>query len=87
MRFFANTSDGSSVASDWLENRVRARVLFNATEGAFEGGKKQDVRIVPDNVLFYDQDGYKANGFTGEGANTETGDEFVANPTAEGKHS
>ncbi|MDU4732532.1 Rib/alpha-like domain-containing protein, partial [Finegoldia magna] len=85
MRFFANTSDGSSVASDWLENRVRARVLFNATEGTFEGNKKQDVRIVPDNVKFYDQDGYAANGFTGEGANTETGDKFVANPTAEGK--
>ncbi|MDU1214090.1 InlB B-repeat-containing protein, partial [Finegoldia magna] len=88
MRFFANTSDGSSVASDWLENRVRTRVLFNATEGAWTKDDKeikQDVRIVPDNVKFYDQDGYKANGFTGEGANTETGDKFVANPKAEGK--
>ena len=85
MRFLANTSDGSSVASDWLENRVKARVLFNATDGAFEGDKKQDVRIVPDNVKFYDEEGYKANGFTGEGVQAGTGDEFVANPTAEGK--
>ncbi|MDU5443054.1 MAG: InlB B-repeat-containing protein, partial [Finegoldia magna] len=85
MRFFVNTSDGSSIASDWLENRVRARVLFNATEGAFEAGKKQDVRIVPDNVKFYDEEGYKANGFEGANVAEKTGDKFVANPTAEGK--
>ena len=85
MRFFANTSDGSSVASDWLENRVRTRVLFNATEGAFEGDKKQDVRIVPDNVKFYDEDGYAGNGFKGANVAEGTGDEFVANPTAQGK--
>ncbi|MDU7330812.1 MAG: InlB B-repeat-containing protein, partial [Finegoldia magna] len=85
MRFFANTSDGSSVASDWLEVRVKTRVLFNATEGAFKGDKKQDVRIVPDNVKFYDEDGYKANGFKGEGVQAGTGDEFVVNPTAQGK--
>ncbi|MFR4554215.1 MAG: InlB B-repeat-containing protein, partial [Peptoniphilus sp.] len=85
MRFFVNTSDGSSIASDWLENRVRARVLFNTTDGAFDGGKKQDVRIVPDNVKFYDEDGYKANGFEGANVAEKTGDKFVANPTAEGK--
>ena len=85
MRFLANTSDGSSIPSDWLENRVKARVLFNATEGAFEGDKTQDVRIVPDNEKFYDEDGYKANGFTGEGVKAGTGDEFPANPTATGK--
>ncbi|MBS6721111.1 MAG: InlB B-repeat-containing protein, partial [Peptoniphilus harei] len=85
MRFFANTSDGSSVASDWLENRVRTRVLFNATEGAFEGDKKQDVRIVPDNVKFYDQDGYTANGFEGANVEADTGDAFVKDPKAAGK--
>ncbi|MBS6525974.1 MAG: InlB B-repeat-containing protein, partial [Peptoniphilaceae bacterium] len=85
MRFLANTSDGSSVPSDWLENRVKARVLFNATEGAFEGDKKQDVRIVPDNVKFYEETGYKANGFTGEGVKTGTGDEFPVDPKATGK--
>ncbi|MCU6786254.1 S-layer homology domain-containing protein [Aedoeadaptatus acetigenes] len=85
MRFLANTSDGSSVPSDWLENRVKARVLFNATEGAFEEDKKQDVRIVPDNVKFYEEDGYKANGFTGANVAAGTGDEFPANPTATGK--
>lgn len=85
MRFLANTSDGSSVPSDWLENRVKTRVLFNATEGAFEGDKNQDVRIVPDNEKFYDEDGYKANGFTGEGVQAGTGDAFPANPKATGK--
>ena len=85
MRFLANTSDGSSVPSDWLENRVKARVLFNATDGAFEGNKKQDVRIVPDNVKFYEEDGYKANGFEGANVAENTGDKFAANPTAQGK--
>ncbi|MDU5467855.1 MAG: InlB B-repeat-containing protein, partial [Peptoniphilus harei] len=85
MRFLANTSDGSSVASDWLENRVRARVLFNTTDGEFDGGKKQDVRIVPDNVKFYEEDGYKANGFTGDNVAENTGDKFPEAPKAEGK--
>ena len=85
MRFLANTSDGSSVPSDWLENRVKARVLFNATEGAFEGDKKQEVKIVPDNVNFYEEDGYTANGFTGANVQADTGDAFPDDPTAEGK--
>ena len=85
MRFLANTSDGSSVPSDWLEVRVKTRVLFDTTDGAFEGGKKKDVRIVPDNVKFFDEKGYKANGFTGKNVAENTGDEFVANPTAQGK--
>ena len=85
MRFLANTSDGSSVPSDWLENRVKARVLFDATEGEFEGAKKQEVKIVPDNVKFYEEEGYKANGFEGTNVAPNTGDKFPTAPTAEGK--
>ena len=85
MRLMSTASDGSSIPSDWLETRVKTRVLFDATDGTFAENKKQEVKIVPDNVKFYDEDGYKANGFTGEGVQAGTGDEFVKNPTAEGK--
>lgn len=71
MRLLFNTSDGSSIPTDWMEQRVKTRVLFDATEGSFAENKKQDVRIVPDNVKFYDEDGYKANGF--KGANVAEG--------------
>ena len=85
MRFLANTSDGSSIPSDWLENRVKARVLFDATEGEFEGAKKQEVKIVPDNVKFYEEEGYKVNGFTGANVAAGTGDTFPTVPKATGK--
>ncbi|MFR2891303.1 InlB B-repeat-containing protein, partial [Peptoniphilus grossensis] len=88
MRFLANTSDGSSVASDWLENRVKARVLFDATDGAWTvNGEevKKEVKIVPDNVKFYEEEGYKANGFEGANVAKDTGDKFPEAPKAEGK--
>uniref|UniRef100_UPI00288AF72B InlB B-repeat-containing protein n=2 Tax=Bacteria TaxID=2 RepID=UPI00288AF72B len=85
MRLLVNASDGSSLPSDWLEVKVKTRVLFNTTEGKFEDGSNQSVRVVPDNIKFSDQEGYVANGFTGANVKVGTGDEFVANPTAEGK--
>lgn len=89
MRFLANTSDGSSVPSDWLETRVKARVLFDATEGELTNEKsekvKKEVKIVPDNVKFYGEEGYKANGFEGDYVAKDTGDKFPQSPTAEGK--
>lgn len=89
MRFLANTSDGSSVPSDWLETRVKARVLFDATEGELTNEKsekvKKEVKIVPDNVKFYGEEGYKANGFEGDDVAKDTGDKFPQSPTAEGK--
>ncbi|MDU4210480.1 MAG: YPDG domain-containing protein, partial [Finegoldia magna] len=85
MRLIINASDGSSIPSDWLEVRVKTRVLFDATDGAFDGGTKQTVKVVPDNVKFFGDEGYKANGFTGAGVKAGTGDEFVKAPTAEGK--
>ncbi|WP_243343286.1 Rib/alpha-like domain-containing protein, partial [Anaerococcus sp. AGMB09787] len=85
MRFYTNASDGSSLASDWLETRVKARVLFDATEGAFTDGSQTTSKVVPDNVLFRDQAGYMANGFEGTGVVEGTGDGFAENPTAAGK--
>ena len=85
MRLLFNTSDGSSIPSDWMEERVKTRVLFNTTDGEFEGGKKQDVRIVPDNVRYASDAGYVANGFTGANVQAGTGDGFADAPTAEGK--
>ncbi|MDU1707012.1 MAG: Rib/alpha-like domain-containing protein, partial [Anaerococcus vaginalis] len=85
MRLIINASDGSSIPSDWLEVRVKTRVLFDATDGAFDNGTKQSVKVVPDNVKFLGDEGYAPNGFTGANVKTGTGDEFVANPTAEGK--
>ncbi|MFR2610530.1 Rib/alpha-like domain-containing protein, partial [Anaerococcus obesiensis] len=85
MRLIINASDGSSIPSDWLEVRVKTRVLFDATDGAFDNGTKQSVKVVPDNVKFFGDEGYAPNGFTGANVKAGTGDEFVANPTAEGK--
>ena len=85
MRLIINASDGSSIPSDWLEVRVKTRVLFDATDGAFDNGTKQSVKVVPDNVKFLGDEGYAPNGFTGANVKTGTGDEFVSKPTAEGK--
>ncbi|MDD7766436.1 MULTISPECIES: Rib/alpha-like domain-containing protein [Anaerococcus] len=85
MRLIINASDGSSIPSDWLEVRVKTRVLFDATDGAFDNGTKQSVKVVPDNVKFFGDEGYAPNGFTGANVKAGTGDEFVAKPTAEGK--
>lgn len=81
MKFVATASDGSSLPSDLYETRVRARVLFDTTDGAWAGNKNRDVKIVPDNLKFYGEEGYKANGFEGEGADTSTGDKFPEAPT------
>ncbi|WP_322627798.1 InlB B-repeat-containing protein, partial [Aedoeadaptatus coxii] len=86
MKFVSTASDGSSLPSDLLETRVRARVLFDTTEGQFADNTKKVVKIVPDNTKFYGEDGYVANGF--EGANVEegTGDKFPEAPKLEGKN-
>ena len=89
MKFVSTASDGSSLPSDLIETRVRARVLFDATDGAWtEDSKevKKAVKIVPDNVKFYGETGYAANGFEGEGADTNTGDKFPEAPKLEGKN-
>lgn len=85
MRLLTNTSDGSSLPSNWMETRVKTRVLFNTTDGAFADASKQAVKIVPDNEKFLDETGYTANGFTGANVATNTGDAFPENPTAAGK--
>ena len=84
MKFVSNASDGSSLPSDYYETRVRARVLFDTTDGEFADKTKKAVKIVPDNIKFYGEDGYAANGF--EGANVEegTGDKFPEAPQATG---
>ncbi|VFB15796.1 Parasporal protein [Urinicoccus massiliensis] len=86
MKFVSNASDGSSLPSDLLETRVRARVLFDANTGQWDGGTKKEVKIVPDNVNFYGEDGYKANGFEGANVQEGTGDKFPAAPKLEGKN-
>ena len=97
MKFVSTASDGSSLPSDLLETRVRARVLFDTTEGQFADNTKKVVKIVPDNVKFYGEDGYKANGFEGDNVEANTGDKFPEAPksgtknflgwvTAEGKN-
>ena len=88
MKFVATASDGSSLPSDLFEARVRARVLFDANGGELTDGSAQvakAVKIVPDNLKFYGEDGYVANGFEGEGADTSTGDKFPDAPTLDGK--
>ena len=80
MKFVSTASDGSSLPSDLLETRVRARVLFDTTEGAWADNTNKAVKIVPDNFKFYGEDGYVANGFEGEGADTNTGDKFPDAP-------
>lgn len=87
MKFVSTASDGSSLPSDLFESRVRARVLFDTTEGAWEDGTKKAVKIVPDNVKFYGETGYAANGFEGEGADTNTGDKFLKHRNQAQKHS
>ena len=86
MKFVSNASDGSSLPSDYYETRVRARVLFDTTDGEFADKTKKAVKIVPDNIKFYGEEDYAANGF--EGANVEegTGDKFPQAPTLAGKN-
>ena len=89
MKFVSTASDGSSLPSDLIETRVRARVLFDATDGAWtEDNKevKKAVKIVPDNDKFYGEKGYAANGFEGANADTNTGDKFPEAPKLEGKN-
>ncbi|MFR8505825.1 MAG: stalk domain-containing protein [Peptoniphilus sp.] len=87
MKFVSTASDGSSLPSDLYETRVRARVLFDTTEGAWaEDSKeiKKVVKIVPDNTKFYGEDGYTANGFEGANVEANTGDKFPDAPQATG---
>ena len=86
MKFVSNASDGSSLPSDLYETRVRARVLFDTTEGAWTDGSKKAVKIAPDNVKFYGEDGYAANGFEGANVEANTGDKFPEAPTLAGKN-
>ena len=86
MKFVSTASDGSSLPSDLLETRVRARVLFDANTGKLADGKDKEVRIVPDNTKFYGEDGYVANGFEGANVEVNTGDKFPEAPTLAGKH-
>ena len=86
MKFVSTASDGSSLPSDLIETRVRARVLFDTTDGQFADNTKKAVKIVPDNMKFYGETGYAANGFEGEGADTNTGDKFPEAPKLEGKN-
>ncbi|MGR7840835.1 InlB B-repeat-containing protein, partial [Finegoldia sp. P3-F-LR] len=84
-KLYFNASDGSSLPTELVEARVRTRVLFDTTEGQFEDASKKSIRIAPDNVKYLDDEGYVANGFTGANVAAGTGDEFVKDPTAEGK--
>ena len=86
MKFVSNASDGSSLPSDLYETRVRARVLFDTTDGKFADNTKKAVKIVPDNVKFYGEDGYAANGFEGANVEANTGDKFPEAPKLEGKN-
>ena len=85
MKFVSTASDGSSLPSDLYETRVRARVLFDTTDGQFADNTKKTVKIVPDNVKFYGEKGYTANGFEGDNVETNTGDKFPEDPTLAGK--
>ena len=86
MKFVSNASDGSSLPSDLYETRVRARVLFDTTDGAWADGTKKVVKIAPDNVKFYGEEGYAANGFEGANVEADTGDKFPEAPKLEGKN-
>ncbi|MDY2940979.1 MAG: YPDG domain-containing protein [Varibaculum sp.] len=87
MRLQFDASDGSSLPSDWLNTRVRTRVLFNPTNGKLQ--KVQDatgqmvddtgVKVVPDAEKYADETDYQANGFAN--GVQGTGDAFPANPT------
>ena len=80
MKFVSTASDGSSLPSDLLETRVRARVLFDANTGKLADGKDKVVKIAPDNVNFLDQEDYKPNGFEGANVKEGTGDKFPEAP-------
>ena len=86
MKFVSTASDGSSLPSDLLETRVRARVLFDANTGKLADGKDKEVKIVPDNTKFYGEEGYAANGFEGANVEANTGDKFPEAPTLAGKN-
>ena len=86
MKFVSTASDGSSLPSDLYETRVRTRVLFDATDGQFADSNKKSVKIVPDNVKFYGEEGYVANGFEGANVEANTGDKFPENPKLDGKN-
>ena len=86
MKFVSTASDGSSLPSDLYETRVRARVLFDTTDGAWADGTKKAVKIVPDNTKFYGEDGYAANGFEGANVEANTGDKFPEAPKLAGKN-
>ncbi|MFR3064196.1 InlB B-repeat-containing protein, partial [Peptoniphilus sp.] len=86
MKFVSTASDGSSLPSDLYETRVRARVLFDTTEGQFADNTKKAVKIAPDNTKFYGEDGYAANGFEGANVEANTGDKFPEAPKLEGKN-
>ncbi|WP_052039357.1 InlB B-repeat-containing protein, partial [Anaerococcus lactolyticus] len=86
MKFVSTASDGSSLPSDLYETRVRTRVLFDTTEGAWDDNTKKSVKIVPDNVKFYGEEGYVANGFEGANVEANTGDKFPENPKLAGKN-
>ena len=86
MKFVSNASDGSSLPSDYYETRVRARVLFDTTDGEFADKTKKAVKIVPDNIKFYGEGGYTANGFEGDNVEANTGDKFPQAPTLAGKN-
>ena len=80
IKFVSTASDGSSLPSDLYETRVRARVLFDTTDGQFADNTKKAVKIVPDNVKFYGEEGYTANGFEGDNVEANTGDKFPEAP-------
>ena len=86
MKFVSTASDGSSLPSDLYETRVRTRVLFDATDGKFADSNKKSVKIVPDNVKFYGEEGYVANGFEGANVEANTGDKFPEDPKLAGKN-
>ena len=86
MKFVSNASDGSSLPSDLYETRVRARVLFDANTGKLADDKEKEVRIVPDNIKFYGEEGYVANGFEGANVEANTGDKFPDAPKLEGNN-
>ncbi|MDK8271371.1 MAG: InlB B-repeat-containing protein, partial [Peptoniphilus harei] len=89
MKFLSTASDGSSLPSDLLETRVRARVLFDANTGKLTEDKKQVdkvVKIAPDNINFLDQEDYKPNGFEGANVKADTGDKFPEAPKLTGKN-
>ncbi len=86
MKILSTASDGSSLPSDMLETRVRARVLFDTTDGQFADGTKKVVKIAPDNINFLDQEDYKPNGFEGANVKADTGDKFPEAPKLAGKN-